>query len=422
MRGRCSTSSSPASARSPAADRDLLVARPPLRFALIAGELSGDLLGAALIRGLQELRPDAEFYGVAGPAMVQAGCRPLASIEALSVMGIAEVLPALPRLFRLRADLLRRLTGGERPDIVIGIDAPDFNLGLERRLRDRGLLTVQVVSPSVWAWRRGRVRGIVRAVDLLLCLLPFEPAFYDAEIRRHALAGRGRQRFQARYIGHPLANELDDSVLPSQARARLGLAADGPLLAVLPGSRGSEIEYLSDTFVQAAAWLRVRLPGLRLITPIAKPALRARFAEAIATHAPQLDWTVVDGQSRDVMRAADAVLLASGTATLECLLLGRPMVVAYKGSPLTAWLMLKAGLLKTRYVSLPNLLSADPCVPELLQQAATPAALGAALLPLLRDTDARQRQLRQFDAVRAELRRDAGAAAAQAITELLPPG
>jgi len=174
--------------------------------------------------------------------------------------------------------------------------------------------------------------------------------------------------------------------------------------------------------VQAAAWLRVRLPGLRLITPIAKPALRARFAEAIATHAPQLDWTVVDGQSRDVMRAADAVLLASGTATLECLLLGRPMVVAYKGSPLTAWLMLKAGLLKTRYVSLPNLLSADPCVPELLQQAATPAALGAALLPLLRDLDARQRQLRQFDAVRAELRRDAGAAAAQAITELLPPG
>ena len=396
--------------------------KPP-RFALIAGEMSGDLLGAALIRSLRARFPQASFYGLAGPRMVEAGCEAIGSIELLSVMGLAEVLPALPRLLRLRAELLRHLTLTDKPDLVIGIDAPDFNLGLERRLRERGLRTVHVVSPSVWAWRSGRVRGVVEAVDLLLCLLPFEPPFYERELKRRALepaaAGGPRRRFQARYIGHPLATELDASVTPEQARAALALNADGPLLAVLPGSRGSEIEYLSEPFVRAAAWLRVRVPGLRFVTPIAKPALRARFAQTIATHAPQLDWTLLDGQSREAMRAADVVLLASGTATLECLLLGRPMVVAYKGSPITAWLMLKAGLLKTRYVSLPNLLSAKPLVTELLQQAATPERIGEALLELLRDPARRQAQLAQFDAVRAELSRDAGAAAAEAIDDLL---
>ncbi|MDB5968970.1 MAG: lipid-A-disaccharide synthase [Hydrocarboniphaga sp.] len=399
------------------------VLRPPV-FALIAGELSGDLLGAALIRSLRKLHPGARFYGVAGPRMIEAGCEAIASIEILSVMGLAEVLPALPRLFQLRAELVRHIANQGRPDLVIGIDAPDFNLGLERRLRERGLRTVHLVSPTVWAWRRGRVRGIVRAVDLLLCLFPFEPPFYAQEIERQALQkteadAAPRRAFQARYIGHPLANELDASVTSAQARIALAMRAEGPVLAVLPGSRGSEIDYLSEPFVKAAAWLRVRVPGLRFVTPIAKPALRERFARAIARHAPQLDWTLLDGQSRDAMRAADVVLVASGTATLECLLLGRAMVVAYKGSPVTAWLMLKAGLLKTQYVSLPNLLSAKPAVTELLQSAATPERIGEALLPLLRDHACRQRQLDQFDAVRAELRRDAGAAAAEAITDLL---
>jgi lipid-A-disaccharide synthase len=399
------------------------VLRPPV-FALIAGELSGDLLGAALIKSLRALHPGARFYGVAGSRMIEAGCEAIASIETLSIMGLAEVLPALPRLFRLRAELIEHLTTRDRPDVVIGIDAPDFNLGLEKRLRQRGLRTVHVVSPTVWAWRRGRVRGIVAAVDLLLCLFPFEPPFYAREIERQALekpvAGElPRRRFQARYIGHPLANELDASVTVEQARAALGIKTEGPVLAVLPGSRGSEIEYLSEPFVKAAAWLRVRVPGLRFVTPIAKPALRERFAQAIATHAPQLDWTLLEGQSREAMRAADAVLLASGTATLECLLLGRAMTVAYRGSPITAWLMLKAGLLKTQYVSLPNLLSAKPSVTELLQDAATPERIGEALLPLLRDPAARQIQLDQFDAVRTELRRDAGSAAADAITDLL---
>jgi lipid-A-disaccharide synthase len=392
--------------------------RPPL-IAVIAGELSGDLLGGALIEALRQRHPQARFYGVAGPRMLAAGCEAIASIESLSVMGLAEVLPALPRLFRLRGELIARLLA-DRPDVVVGIDAPDFNLGLERRLRQRGLRTVHVVSPTVWAWRRGRVRGIVRAVDRLLCLFPFEPAFYAAELPRQ-LAPQQIGHFRADYIGHPLADQLDDRQGPAQARAALGLAEAGPLLAVLPGSRGSELRYLSEPFVLAAARLAERLPGLRLLTPIAKPSLRAGFADSIARLAPQLDWTLLDGDSRLAMAAADAVLLASGTATLECLLLGRPMVVAYRGSPLTAWLMLKAGLLKVGHVSLPNLLSARACVTELLQDAATPEHLCAALLTLFQEPAARAEQLSQFDRVRRELRCDAAAQAARVIGGMLPP-
>lgn len=377
-----------------------------MRFALIAGEISGDILGAALIRALKARFPHATFYGVAGPRMIEAGCEAIESIEALSLMGIAEVLPAIPRLLRLRAQLVERFAR-ERPDVVIGIDAPDFNLGLERRLRERGLRTVHVVSPTVWAWRQGRVKSIARSVDLMLCLFPFEPRFY---------AGHG---VAAEYIGHPLADELDDAVTAEAARAALGLDPAQPCVAILPGSRGGELKHLAEPFAQAAAWLHARQPALRFVTPIAKPKLRAVMQAAIARHAPQVPWTLLDGQSRDAMRAADAVLLASGTATLECLLLGRPMVVAYRTAALTAWMMLKLGLLKTAHVSLPNILAAQPSVRELLQDAATPEALGGALLELLDDAHARGRQLAQFGAVRAELKRDSAALAADAITRLL---
>jgi len=379
---------------------------PPPVFALVAGELSGDILGAALIHALRERFPGARFYGVAGPRMLAAGCEAIESIEALSLMGIAEVLPALPRLFRLRAALLQRFLA-ERPDVVIGIDAPDFNLGLERRLRQQGLKTVHVVSPSVWAWRQGRVKGIAHAVDLMLCLFPFEPRFYA----EHGV--------RAEYIGHPLASELDDAIGSGAARESLGLDASGPVVAVLPGSRGGELKYLGEPFARAAALLHGRWPGLRLVTPVAKPKLKEGIEAAIRQHAPDTRWSVVDGRSRDCMRAADVVLLASGTATLECLLLGRPMVVAYRGAALTAWLMLKAGLLKTRYVSLPNLLAAEPTVTELLQDAATPERLAAEVSELLGDPAARKRQLQQFSAVRAELRRDAAGRAAEAISSLL---
>lgn len=380
-------------------------ARPP-SIALVAGELSGDLLGGAIVRALKARFPDARIRGVAGPRMIEAGCEAVGSIEELSVMGLAEVLPAIPRLLRLRARLVEGFTS-DPPDVFVGVDAPDFNLGLARRLRERGLRTAHVVSPTIWAWRPGRVKGIARSVDLMLCLFPFEPKHYE---------GSG---VRAQFIGHPLANELDADVAPVQGRRALGLDGDGPVIAILPGSRGGELKYLAEPFAQAAALLHERVPGLSFVSPVAKPSLEAGLRAAIAQHAPRCRWTLLAGQSREAMRAADAVLLASGTATLECLLLGRPMVVAYRTSRLTAWMMLDLGLLKTRYVSLPNLLAPEPTVTELLQDAATPEALAAELQRLLDEPMHRQRQLAAFDRVRADLRCDAAERAASAIAELL---
>lgn len=377
----------------------------PLHFALIAGELSGDILGAALIRALKARYPNARFTGVAGPRMLAEGCEASVSIEALSLMGIAEVLPAIPRLFKLRAALIRRYVA-EKPDVLIGIDAPDFNLGLERRLRERGLKTVHVVSPSVWAWRENRVQGIKKSVDLMLCLFPFETAFYA----RHGVP--------AAYIGHPLADQLDDAVTPPQGRQALGLS-EAPTLAVLPGSRGSEVGMLAVPFAQAAAQLARQIPGLQLVTPIAKPSLRPAIEAAIRQHAPQLSWTLLDGQSRQAIQAADAVLLASGTATLEALLLGRPMVAAYRGTALTYFLLHTLGWLKIDSVSLPNLLCGRKVVPECLQAQCTAEVLTTHLLPLLSDATAREAQTTAFSAVRRELRRDAGTLAATAIAHLL---
>ncbi|MCC2655052.1 MAG: lipid-A-disaccharide synthase [Panacagrimonas sp.] len=382
----------------------------PLRIALVAGELSGDLLGSSIVRALRQRLPlGTQIYGVAGPRMVEAGCEAIESIDQLSVMGLAEVLPAIPRLLRLRARLIERFTA-DRPDVFVGLDAPDFNLGLARRLRARGLRTLHVVSPTIWAWRPGRVKGIARAVDRMLCLFPFEPRHY---------AGSG---VDACYIGHPLAEELDDGVSTARARAGLGWDADAsgqvPVVAILPGSRGGELKYLAEPFARAAALLHERIPGIRFVSPVAKPSLEPGLRAAIAAHAPQCRWDVIAGRSRDAMQAADAVLLASGTATLECLLLGRPMVVAYRSSRLTAWLMLDLGLLKTRYVSLPNLLADEPTVTELLQDEARPARLADEVQVLLRDPGRRSRQLGAFAAVRATLRRDAASLAADAIVDL----
>jgi lipid-A-disaccharide synthase len=379
-----------------------------MRFAMVAGEASGDILGAALIRGLRARYPDATFYGVCGPRMREAGCEAIESIEALSVMGLVEVLRHLPRLFRLRRDLVGRFAR-DRPEAFIGIDAPDFNLRIERDLRDRGIRTVHVNSPTIWAWRPGRIHGIARAVDLMLCLYPFEPALYEKAGTRAAC------------IGHPLADQLDDTRTAAAARRELGLSADGPIVAVLPGSRGTELQYLSDPFAGAAAWLHPRLPGLRFVVPVARPDLKPVFERAIARH-PGPRWQLLDGQSRLAMQAADVVLVASGTAALECLLLGRPMVVAYRTSALTEWL---AGwLIRIPYVSLPNILGrrspeAAAVVPELLARQATPERLGQEVSQLLRHAVLRELQVERFAAVRRELRRDAGALAAEAIGSLL---
>jgi lipid-A-disaccharide synthase len=378
-----------------------------VRFALVAGEASGDILGAALIRALRARFPEATFYGVAGPRMREAGCEAIESIEALSVMGLTEVLRHLPRLLKLRRELVDRFAA-DKPDAYIGVDAPDFNLRVERDLRARSIRTVHVVSPTIWAWRPQRVHGIARSVDLMLCLYPFEPALYE----KHGV--------RAAFVGHPLADELDDPAAPEKARQELGIAGEGQVVAVLPGSRGSELRYLSEPFAAAAAWLHQRIAGLRFVVPVARPDLRPAFERAMARH-PGPAWQLLDGRSRLAMQAADVVLLASGTATLECLLLGRPMVVAYKASKLTAWLALK--LIKIPYVSLPNILCdaqpGAPVVPELLQRDATPERLGQEVGMLLRHGALRALQVERFGAVHRQLRRDAGDLAAAAIQSLL---
>ncbi len=375
----------------------------PLRFALVAGEASGDILGAALIRGLRARYPDATFYGVAGPRMREAGCEAIESIEALSLMGLVEVLKHLPRLLKLRRALVERFSA-DKPDAFIGIDAPDFNLRVERDLRDRGIKTVHVNSPTIWAWRPNRIHGIAKAVDLMLCLYPFEPALYE------------KVGMRAACIGHPLADQLDDAVAPAAARRELGLPEAGQVVAVLPGSRGTELMYLSEPFAAAAAWLHQRIPGLRFVVPVARRDLKPVFERAIARH-PGPAWQLLDGQSRQAMQAADVVLLASGTAALECLLLGRPMVVAYRASAVTEFLAWK--LIKIQHVSLPNILSNAAVVPELMGYQATPERLGQEMSQLLRHPVLRQMQVERFSAVHRELRRDAGALAADAIQSLL---
>lgn len=375
-----------------------------MRVVLLAGEHSGDLLGAEIVCALLALAPETECLGMTGPHMRAAGCQSIADIDELSLMGLFEVLRELPRLLRLRRQLRDRILA-LAPDVVVGIDAPDFNLGLERMLREAGLPTVHVVSPTIWAWRPKRRFRIARSSDAVLCLYPFEPACYaDTTVR-------------AEYIGHPLADALDDRVPTTQARSELGLDPEAPVLGVLPGSRRSEVERLMPDFARAAALLAERHPGITAVVAVAQPSLR----DAITAHAqpaPGLHWQLIDGDSRTVMRASDLLLLASGTVTLEALLLGRAMVVGYRTGAATAWLLRTLNLLKTQHVALPNILTTQPMVPELLQEALTPAALAEALDPLWRNPDARAEQVREFRKVRSELARNAGHRAALVIREL----
>lgn len=374
-------------------------------IALIAGEHSGDLLGGALIHALQSRLPNARFFGVTGERMQAAGCESIGSIETLSVMGLAEVLRHLPRLFQFRAQLIKEIVG-RQPDLVIGIDAPDFNLGLEKRLRARGMRTIHYVSPTVWAWRQGRVHTVAAAADRVLALFPFEARFY----REHQVA--------VDYVGHPLADELS----PQDAghhRALLEIPPDGPLVSLLPGSRAGEVSPLGPRFVAAGNWLHQRMPSVRFLVPAAKPSLRPML-EAHLNLAERPDrWHLVDGQSREAMSAADLVMLASGTATLECLLLGRPMIVAYAVSPFTDFLLRGLGMLKVDKVSLPNLLCDEALVPEMLQQEADPAALGSQLFRYLQRPDLRQAQCEAFDRARAVLRMGAAERAADSVLQEL---
>ncbi len=381
-----------------------LAAGEPLRVGLVAGESSGDQLGAALIAALRDRVPDVQCFGMAGPKMVAAGCDPWASSEELSTMGLFEVLRHLPRLLRLRASLVERFEQA-RPHVFVGIDVPDFNLGLAKRLKARGLKTVQYVSPQVWAWRQGRVSTIGRSCDLVLCLLPFETEFYA----QHGV--------RAEFVGHPLADQIPLEVDRASARDALGIPQEATVFALLPGSRMGEVERLGADFAAAAAWIVARRPGARFVAPMASASVRLRFEQLLAMVATPLPVQVLDGQAQRALAAADAAIVASGTATLETLLTGRPMVVAYRLGALTAFLLRALGLVKVPYFSQPNLLVGRRLVPELFQDAVTGPALGEALLRELEDGRHLRELSEEFRRVHETLRRGGAQRAATAILE-----
>jgi lipid-A-disaccharide synthase len=379
-------------------------ARTSLSVGIVAGESSGDTLGAALINALRVRVPDLKCFGVAGPKMIAAGCEAWASSDELAMMGFTEPLRHLPRLLKLRSMLTSRF-GTLRPDVFVGIDAPAFNLGLEKRLKERGLKTVQYVSPQVWAWRQGRVRTISKSCDLVLCLLPFETDFY------------GRHSVKAEFVGHPLADQIPLEVDRAAARRELGIDTSATVVALLPGSRMGEVERLGGDFVAAAGWIAQRRPDIRFVAPMASHRVRTAFERQVAVSPSSSSITVLDGQAQRALAAADAVIVASGTATLETLLTGRPMVVAYRLSAVTAFLLRTLGLVKVPYFSQPNLLVGRRLVPEFFQEEVSGAALGAALLHEIEDAQHVSELNREFRRVHEVLRRGGAERAATAILD-----
>ncbi|MGO4550319.1 lipid-A-disaccharide synthase [Lysobacter sp. 2RAF19] len=375
-----------------------------LRIGLVAGETSGDQLGAGLMQALRARFPDAEFAGIGGDNMRAAGFDAWHDASELAVFGLAEVLAHLPRLLRVRRALRERMLAW-KPDVFVGIDAPDFNLGVEKWLKQRGIRTVHDVSPSLWAWRQSRAAKIGQSADRVLCLFPMEPPIYA----QHGV--------DARYIGHPLADALPLEPDRNAAREALGIAQDARVLAVLPGSRLGEIHRLAPTFFAAAAQLSATLPDLQILVPAANAACRRAIEAALPAELAHV--TVLDGQAQRAMIAGDAVLLASGTAALEAMLCKRPMVVAYRLAPLTHAIVRTFGLLKVQHVSLPNVLAGEALVPELLQDDCTPDKLAAALRPLLCTPEPGLVLQARFRELHLALRRDASARAADAIAELL---
>ncbi|MGA4637216.1 lipid-A-disaccharide synthase [Pseudomonas solani] len=371
----------------------------PLRIALVAGEASGDILGSGLMQALKARHPDAEFIGVGGPLMEAEGLVSYFPMERLAVMGLVEVLGRLPELLRRRKRLIATLIDA-RPDVFIGIDAPDFNLGVELKLRRAGIRTVHYVSPSVWAWRQKRVLKIREGCDLMLTLFPFEAQFYEAH------------QVPVRFVGHPLADTIPLQADRAAARVAIDVPEDVSLVALMPGSRGGEVGKLGSLFLDAAERMRSMRSGLHFVLPCASPARRQQLEQMLADR--NLPLTLLDGRSHQALAACDAVLIASGTATLEALLYKRPMVVAYKVAPMTYRILKR--LVKSPYVSLPNLLAQRLLVPELLQDAATAEALAQTLVPLLDGGDV---QTEGFDVIHRTLRLDASKEAAGAVLELI---
>ena len=375
-----------------------------MRIALVAGEASGDQLGAGLILAIRERVPDASFEGVAGPAMVEAGCEQWEPSESLAFMGLVEPLVHLPRLIRLRRALARRWQASP-PDVFVGIDAPDFNLGLEKKLRSYGIRTAHYVSPSVWAWRAGRVKTVAKAADAVLCILPFEAPLY---------AGHD---VNAVFVGHPKADAAPAVIDSSAARRRLGIG-DGELVAVLPGSRGGEIARLGPILAATAKLLVACRPGLRFVTPVAAPSLRPAIERQLQDAGVAEHFLLLDGDSQTAMMAADLVLLASGTAVLEAAFLGKPAVAVYRLAALSAALIKGLRLLKLTHFTLPNLMTREPLVPEFIQGAAQPEAIAAAVGKLLDDPERRRFISDEFAKLKAELALNTDQRAAEVVIGL----
>lgn len=371
------------------------------KVAIVAGEASGDILGAGLIKALKRRIPDIQFIGVGGPRMIEAGLRSHFDMDRLSVMGFTDVLARLPELLRRRRDLIRHIRE-EKAELYIGIDSPDFNLPIARKLHRRGMKTAHYVSPSVWAWRQGRIHGIRKSIDLMLTLLPFEAGFYEA----HGVP--------VSFVGHPLADDIPLEDQRNTARDALGVPDDAQVVAVLPGSRGGEIRHNWPVFRDTITLLRGRRPDLQFLVPAAGPV---RYEELSGQLADIENTTLLEGRSHEAMAAADVVLLASGTATLEATLLKRPMVVGYRVSDFSYALFRR--LLKTPYVSLPNLLGKGELVPELLQHDMTPTALADAVEHWLDDDTRRDALQARFHDLHRQLRRGASERAAGAVAELL---
>jgi lipid-A-disaccharide synthase len=393
--------------------QDTRVTAPPLsktlRIGLLAGEASGDTLGADLIHALRRRAPDTQFFGVAGPKMQAAGCESWEPAESLAVMGLFDVLRDLPRLVRLLARI-KRMFLTARPDVFIGIDAPDTNLRLARTLHAAGIPTVQYVSPQVWAWRQGRARSIRESIDLVLCLLPFEKRFYD----EHGIA--------AEFVGHPLADAIPEKIDRDAARRALGLDLESSVVALLPGSRRGEVGRLAPDFAATVRWLAAQRPELEFIAPMASAATRQIFSHVLNRDAPAIDVRLIDGQATTALSAANVVLVASGTASLEAALCKRPMVVVYRLGALSGWMITRLNLVKSKFFAQPNLLADRRVVGEYFQGQIVPESIGAELLMWLDDTERRGALEQEFSRIHADLRRGAGTLAAQAILQLLSAG
>jgi lipid-A-disaccharide synthase len=382
----------------------MTLAPAPLRVAMVAGEPSGDLLAASLLEGLNERLPaGTQFNGIGGPRMKAAGFDAHWPMDKLTVRGYVEALKHIPEILGIRNELKRQLLA-EPPSVFIGVDAPDFNFGLEHALRDAGIPTVHFVCPSIWAWRGGRIKKIVKAVDHMLCVFPFEPALME------------KAGIASTYVGHPLADEIPLVPDVEGARRALGLPEGGPIIAVLPGSRRSEIALIGPTFFDAMELMQLREPGVRFVMPAATAALRELLQPLVDAH-PNLSLTITEGKAQVAMTAADAILVKSGTVTLEAALLKKPMVISYKVPWLTGQIMQRQGYLP--YVGLPNILAGRFVVPEILQHFATPEALADATLKQLNDDANRATLTEIFTEMHHALRQNTAQRAAEAVAQVL---